>query len=155
MIVNSFSFNCVQVGVIRVLDAENSVYAVAAADSALGSVERVGTTVGAVAVLGICRCHLRWLRMMSWNICKGFVAFLVTSHNNLCCGRIDNYCCGLTWRCSWVLWLLLMVNVLGFLGRLVSHNPDDDNLKTKLVDFFLICHPSATTRDFILDHKFD
>lgn len=41
------------------LDAENSVYAVAAADSALGSVERVGTTVGAVAVLGICRCHLR------------------------------------------------------------------------------------------------
>lgn len=59
MIVNSFSFNCVQVGVIRVLDAEDSVYAVAAADSALGSVERVGTTVGAVAVLGICRCHLR------------------------------------------------------------------------------------------------
>lgn len=29
-----------------------------------------------------------------------------------------------------------MVNVLSLLGRLVSHNPDDDNLKTKLVDFF-------------------
>jgi len=38
VVVNSFSFHGIDAGIVRVLDAENAVDAVAAADSAFGSV---------------------------------------------------------------------------------------------------------------------
>lgn len=59
MIVNPFSLHGIHVGIIRMLDPENSVDAVTAADSSLGSVQRVGSAVGAIAVLRVRRCHLR------------------------------------------------------------------------------------------------
>lgn len=53
VIVHSFSFHRVYVRIVRVLDSENAVDAVSATDAALSSVQRVWSTIAAVAVLRI------------------------------------------------------------------------------------------------------
>lgn len=59
MIVNPFPLHRVHIRIVRVLDAENSVYAVTAADAAFRAVQGVWSAVAAIAILRICRCHLR------------------------------------------------------------------------------------------------
>lgn len=62
MIVNPFSFHCIHVRIVWMLDSQDAINAVSTADSSLGSMEWIWSTVSTVAVLWICRCHLRWLR---------------------------------------------------------------------------------------------
>lgn len=53
VVVDSFSFHRVHVRIVRMLDPKDAVNAVSAADATLGAVQRIWSTIAAIAVLRI------------------------------------------------------------------------------------------------------